>query len=177
MVIVLDTNALVATARSNLAPLIDLSAYARRCRVPIYLPDVVRREFFAYLDRYTDETLEKMAAVAKRLDRSEAVNKHLAALEKEAKSAKRFLTAIVRDLQHRRRIKLVPIRAIHAQRAVSRAAGRVPPCDAKGEEVRDAMVWEAALDLLSRQGGPLILLSSDGAFRNARLSQEILDQN
>ena len=52
MIVVVDTNALASAVRTAGAPLAHLTAYTRRCKSVVYLPQVVKKELRAYLDRF-----------------------------------------------------------------------------------------------------------------------------
>ncbi len=173
MLIVVDTNALVAIVRANLEPLLELIAYARRYGGVVVLPEVVTTEFKAYLDRHLSETQNKFQAIVGRLPQSAAMSEHLSKLLAEASGAKVALTEKLRQLERRKRLVPAPIRVTHARRAVARAASRRPPCSSSGEEIRDALIWEAAVDLLKRHNGPLALISGDKAFQDETLVAEI----
>jgi rRNA-processing protein FCF1 len=173
MLIVIDTNALVSIVRSNLAPLQELTSYAKRYGGVVILPEVVRTEFSAYLERHLSETQNKLKSIVNRLPEADEISEHLSKILEAAEGAKVKLPSKLHELERRGRLLPAPIRTTHARRAVARAASRRPPCSASGEEVRDALIWEASLDLLKQHRGPLVLVSNDKTFQSDALVTEV----
>ena len=74
------------------------------------------------------------------------------------------ITGCVRDRFARleERLRRAPLTADATRRAVGRAIARQPPCRS-GEQLRDALLWEAAMEAVG-PGASIVFVTGDGAF-------------
>ena len=173
MLIVVDTNALAAVAKRELVPLLELLEYGDYTDAIVAIPEVAQTEFVAYLDRAFSEAEQEISKSIRRLPESVVKSISFDRFRRAGKAGKRRLTAKLAAILRQGRMLKLPISKSQARRAVKRATERRPPCSQSGEEVRDAMIWEAAIDQLKRRKGPLVLLSADKQFRSTILEQEV----
>ncbi|PYI93116.1 MAG: hypothetical protein DME97_07360 [Verrucomicrobia bacterium] len=175
MVVLLDTNALVQELPVELPSLKELAEYCRTAHAGLFLSEVVYLEFLGYVDR---EIANRVEDIEKALKRLPARVKHV--FDKDAFSAeterlRKTLETRLQDFLDNHRLIWIPIAAEHARAAVVRAVERRAPCSPGGEQLRDAMIWEAALSAVHDYGGPLVLLSDDAAFAVDRLQTEVAE--
>lgn len=177
MLIVLDTNVLVSEIPRKLASLHELAEYCNSVRAGLFLPEVVETELFAHLKR---DVHERQSAMEKALSRLPPEFKHVfdsSAFTAQVDQLEKELRSSIDQLVETHKLSRISISEDASRLAVRRSAERRPPCDVKGEEIRDAMIWEAALNLLSTHGGPLVLVSNDKrAFGSEELGEEVKEQ-
>lgn len=177
MLIILDTNVLVQDIRSRLSALNELAQYCNSVRAGLFLPEVVEIELVAHIER---EAQQRHADVTKALHRLPPEFRHVFnsdAFDSEVQALTTGIQNTINGLVETRRLRRIPISAEAARQSIQRSVQRRPPCNANGEEIRDAMVWEAALAAVAQYGGPLVLLTEDHGFASDRLNDELTKVN
>jgi predicted nucleic acid-binding protein len=173
MLIVLDTNVLIQDIRSRLSALNELAQYCSSVRAGLFLPEVVEIELVAHIEH---EVQCRHADVKKALRRLPREFQHIFnsdAFDREVQALTAGIQDTINGLVETHRLRRIPISAEAARQSIQRSVQRRPPCDANGEEIRDAMIWEAALAAVAQYGGPLILLTEDHGFASDRLNDEL----
>lgn len=172
MLVVMDTTALVQELPIELVSLSELVGYCRRTGAVLCIPEVVEVEFAGYLQREASQRLVQIRKGLERLPERFARAFDYGAFSKELSAFQLRVTSYIQDLFKRRLVHRLPISAETARLAVHRAVERRAPCTPGGEQVRDAMIWEAALHAVREFGGPLVLITNDRAFDVDQLSAD-----
>lgn len=172
--VILDANALGNDWTLSHKSLEELFTHARAGRLRLVVPEVVELELIGRLDRELSGKEAKLEAAVEAL-------LHLGVTELDR--VRELATERVRVASDRYRERLtvllqttaerLAIDVSDAVRAVKRAAERRRPANQKGEELRDAIIWEGVLRLAASLSTdtPIYVVTSDGGFFSDDKSQ------
>jgi len=173
MIIVLDTNCLWPDFSLQSEPVQELAEYSVRAESRLILPEVVFLETLACFEREATSFVGSVTKLERKLPRCLRGTVDLSNIKERVHQAEKGLRREIEELTRKGTIVLAQISSKAARSAVNRAAQRIPPCSPKGEEVRDAMIWEILLESLRQYGGPAVIITSDENFRENSLAEEI----
>lgn len=173
MIIVLDTNCLWPDFSLQTETAQELAEYSARAESRLILPEVVFLETLACFEREATSFAGSVTKLERKLPRCLRGIVDLSNIKERAHQAQKALRREIEELTRKGTIVLAQISSNAARSAVNRAAQRIPPCSPKGEEVRDAMIWEITLESLRQYGGPVVIITSDKNFSENSLTEEI----
>jgi hypothetical protein len=145
MLIILDTNVLIADPTLSSGPSVILLDYVHRTQSDIAVSSLVFDEFLAWRHRWLESQWHAYFRAANGLkgvlppDMVPSEKPDLrAAAERDANKV--FTRLGVRHSD------LLAVSESHLREAMRRAVNRVAPCTERGEETRDAVVWQQVRD-------------------------------
>ena len=144
MLIVLDTNLLIADPAATNGPMAILLDYTHRTDSRLMLSALVQEELLAHRIRQLESQwgayvrsaglvrafAPTTPALPEKPDLEKIANDQVAALRKRLRSP-----------------DILPVTDAQMREAIRRAIRRVPPCTERGEEIRDAVLWLQILEL------------------------------
>lgn len=146
MILVIDTNVLVADIALQSEKVRLLLDYARRTETTIRVPQVVLDEFEAHVERLAQQQVSRLADVAKFVSTWSAAPYEFPTLPTPKEMAKAFL-ARMKNRWHIRDASILKTRPEYLDALILRATTRLPPFGERASEFRDALIWLSILSL------------------------------
>ena len=160
MLIVLDTNVIQASNPSLTTAGVDaLLDYAARTESEIIVPQIVLQELEWNYRRGLSEKVAGIHSAIKNLQRL-ARSTLPCNFEFDIEEEVQLYMATVRGRLKASRAEPFGYKLEHVQDAIARAVSRRRPCSVRGEEIRDAIIWAAILDVL-REGADVAFISAN----------------
>jgi len=166
MDVALDSNEFLSDPRMEGVRFQTLLSYLRKTQSDLLIPKIVLDEVIA---RYPERISEphNRAANAVRLLRSLLLATKIPAIP-ELK-VDREIAAMKRKLKkpspHVQSVVLTNFGDVSVQEVARRGIERIPPANAKGEELRDVMIWLMVLRRAEKSGEDVAFISNDEHFR------------
>jgi hypothetical protein len=158
MIIVLDTNVIQEDFLMRSSRFAILFDYASKTQSSFAIPRIVHDELAANYERVLAERFGKLIRAREQLNGIRLTPKG----EREELD---LATAVREYMQHVRQRLNVTESEIHEygdhylRDAVERAIRRRKPCTDRGEEIRDALLWQSVLDIAAKTTAPVLLIS------------------
>lgn len=159
MLIVLDTNVLVANPAFDVGASAILLDYARRTESQIVLSALVLDELCALRIRSLSAQWDSYVRAAGKVRAFFPQVSVPSTRPDFARIAQRHVDALKQQL----RVAdgdVLPVAEHHLREAVRRAMHRLPPCTDRGEEIRDAILWLQVIELANENASSTVAFIS-----------------
>jgi hypothetical protein len=159
VLIVLDTNLLVADPALGTGPSAILLDYAHRTESRILLSSLVLDELVAHRIRLLEAQWHAYVRAAGNV-RSFAPDTPAVPPRPDFESIAQGHVKDVRERLHVFDHDVLPMTEGQLREAVKRAVQRTPPCTERGEEIRDTIIWLQVLQLVREKPGTAVAFIS-----------------
>ncbi len=160
MVIVLDTNVFQEDYSLRSSRFEILFDYVSKTEARFAMPKIVADELRANFRRELQSRFHKWVRARQQLG-GLGIEIEIPSVELDPDEASdKFVARVLHKLGVSEE-RIVPYGEDYLEDVVQRAIQRRPPCTDRGEEMRDALLWKAALDIARSSGESVVLISKN----------------
>jgi len=173
MLIILDTNVLIADPMLSSGPSVILLDYVHRTQSTIAVSNLVVDEFIAWRHRWLESQWHAYLRAANALKGVLPPNSVPSEKPDLRAAAERDANTVLTRLG----VQLSNVLAVsdpHLREAMRRAVNRVAPCTERGEETRDAVVWQQVRDQANEHADQAVAFVSQNTKQFADAAGQLL---